>query len=58
MYNYFMIALLCVIIYMMLYVLIDRICRCFEHCANAKYCAEYMSKSEVTEAINKKMQGK
>lgn len=56
--NYFMMSLMCLMIYMMIYVLLDRICKCFEHCANAKYCAEYMSKSEVMEAINKKNQEK
>ena len=56
--NYFMMSLMCLMIYMMIYVLLDRICKCFEHCANAKYCAEYMSKSEVAAEINKKLQEK
>ena len=56
--NYFMMSLMCLMVYMMIYVLLDRICKCFEHCANAKYCAEYMSKSEVTAEINKKLQEK
>lgn len=56
--NYFMMSLMCFIIYIMIYVLLDRICKCFEHCANAKYCAEYMSKSEMNEVINKMMQEK
>lgn len=54
--NYFMIALLCVIVYMAIYALLDRICRCFEYCARARYCAEYMSKSEMNEEIDKKIQ--
>ena len=56
--NYFMMSLMCVIVYMAFYAVLDRICKCFEHCANARYCAEYMSKSEITEALNKKMQEK
>lgn len=56
--NYFMMSLMCLMVYMMIYVLIDRICKCFEHCANAKYCAEYMSKSEMAAEINKKLQEK
>lgn len=56
--NYFMMSLMCLMVYMMIYVLLDRICKCFEHCANAKYCAEYMSKSEMAAEINKKLQEK
>ena len=52
MYNYFMMGLVCVIIYMAIYSLVDRICKCVEHCNNARYCAEYMSKNEMTKAIN------
>lgn len=44
MFDYFMIALLCLVIYIMLYVLVDRICKCFEHCANAKYYVTYHTK--------------
>lgn len=52
--NYFIIALVCVVVYIALYGLIDRICKCCEHCANARYCAEYMSKSEVDKKLNNK----
>ena len=53
MYDYFMMGLVCVIIYMALYALIDRICKCVEHCANARYCAEYLNKSNVDNMVNK-----
>lgn len=51
--EYFMGALLCVVIYICLYGLVDRICKCCEHCANARYCAEYMSRSEVDKKMKR-----
>lgn len=40
--EYFMMSCVCLVVYLMLYTLLDRICRCFEHCANAKHYTEYM----------------
>ena len=34
--NYLAIGIICVIVYICLFTLVDRICKCVEHCANAK----------------------
>lgn len=34
--NYLAIGIIAVIIYICFYSLIDRVCKCIEHCANAK----------------------
>lgn len=34
--NYITIGIICVIVYICAFTLVDRICKCVEHCANAK----------------------
>lgn len=44
--NYFAIALLSLFIYLLVYVLINRICECFEKCAQYKSQSRYWCKCD------------